>query len=194
MQTMDIETRSWNESDNWSECSPNEWVRGLEVMFSHPMLFPYHICGYSVGAGFSTGPNSGVNSALGDGKSNVHPSPSKAVPTPIEIGFVLLQRLRSKEHEADNLSDILSMGTDAMTGHSDRPTQSQQSLQNDGSFEYDAYFVMEGVKHARGGKASLRFKGNPKTQKSRKKEKKRSGRRESARATRRLPRSTRNVY
>ena len=38
---------------------------------------------------------------------------------------------------------------------------------------FDAFFVMEGVKNARGGKPSLMFKGNPRTQKPRKKEKKR---------------------
>ncbi|CAB9513662.1 expressed unknown protein [Seminavis robusta] len=38
--------------------------------------------------------------------------------------------------------------------------------------EYDAFFVMEGVKGARGGRTSLMFKGNPKTQKPRKKERK----------------------
>jgi hypothetical protein len=31
--------------------------------------------------------------------------------------------------------------------------------------EFDAYFVMEGVKCAKGGRISLMFKGNPKTQK-----------------------------
>ena len=52
----------------------------------------------------------------------------------------------------------------------------KETPEKDDSGEFDALFVMEGVKGARGGKATLMFKGNPRTPKPRKskKERKRS--------------------